>query len=96
MKLQCFRLAFQLCFSQCMLLLLPTRQNAQLFIFFLIRNVYYMSRIYALNRKKPLHDITEFLSTEISHLPLKHLLLATIGYQYGLMISLIPRDIFSL
>lgn len=55
-----------------------------------------MSRIFALGRKKPLHDITEFLSTEVSYLPLKHLLLATIGYQYGLMISLIPRDIFSL
>lgn len=55
-----------------------------------------MSRIYALDRKKPLHDIIEFLSTEVSYLPLKHLLLATIGYQYGLMISLIPRDIFTL
>lgn len=55
-----------------------------------------MSRTYALDRKTPLHGITEFLSTEVSYLPLKHLLLATTGYQYGLMISLIPRDIFSL
>lgn len=55
-----------------------------------------MSKIYALDRKNPLHGITEFLTTEVSYLPLKHLLLATIGYQYRLMISLIPRDIFSL
>lgn len=55
-----------------------------------------MSRIYALDRKKPLHGIIEFLTKEVSYLPLKHLLLATIGYQYGLMISLIPRDTFSL
>lgn len=55
-----------------------------------------MSRIYALDRKKPLHGIAELLTTEVSYLPLKHLLLATIGYQYRLMINLIPRDIFSL
>lgn len=55
-----------------------------------------MSIIYALGRKKPLHGITELLTTEVSYLPLKHLLLATIGYQYRLMINLIPRDIFSL
>lgn len=69
--------------------------NAHSFIFF-IRNVQYMSKIYGQDKKNPLHGITEFLTTEVSCLPLKHLLLATIGYQYRLMISLIPRDIFSL
>lgn len=77
------------CFSQCMSLLSQSRQNIHFIIYF-IRNLQNISRFHAQDRKKPLHGIIEFLTTKASYLPLKHLLLATIGYQPRLMTGLIP------
>lgn len=83
------------CFLQCLSFLSQSRQNVHFIIHF-IRNLQYISRFHAQDRKKPLNGIIEFLTTEASYLPLKHLLLATIGYQSRLMIGLIPCDTFSL